>query len=319
MWSRSANVEPMSIVQNQKLRRSASVGERLGSSQPCRTDRRVIEHVLDPVDEHRHPADAAFGERDLDVREPGRHLRPQPVGRGDERVHREQTRVERQRRAGRTRRGPRRRAVVQTHDRLGLLARAQERVPVRVDHRRAASGRRILREADRLEAPLRVARGRRPAAISGSFNHASCNGMTRSGCGPAHSSMCQSFHARKRREPELVILALREDGAREAGDQRREAQASRRRRRGPCRRRALRCRSNRAASRRSGPAPSTTPPSARPATAFEPDLRIEVVFVHPGLAAVVERDDVRRAVLQRARACALRRDARARSGGRRPR
>src|SRR3974377_1885404 len=35
MWSRNANVEPMSIVQNQKLRRRASTGETLGSSPPC--------------------------------------------------------------------------------------------------------------------------------------------------------------------------------------------------------------------------------------------------------------------------------------------
>ena len=64
MWSRSAIVEPRSIVQNQKLRRSASIGETFGSSQPSRADGRVVEHVVDAVDQHRHPADAAFGERD---------------------------------------------------------------------------------------------------------------------------------------------------------------------------------------------------------------------------------------------------------------
>ena len=48
-----------------------------------RADRGVVEHVVDAVDQHRHPADAALGERDLDVREAGRDARPQPVGRGD--------------------------------------------------------------------------------------------------------------------------------------------------------------------------------------------------------------------------------------------
>ena len=39
------------------------------------------------------------------------------------------------------------------------------------------------------------------AATSGSRNHASCNGMMRSGYVPAHTSWCQSFHARTHASP----------------------------------------------------------------------------------------------------------------------
>ena len=46
------------------------------------------------------------------------------------------------------------------------------------------------------------------AAISGSFSHASCSGMMRSGCVPAHSSMCQSFHARSDASPSSWSLVF---------------------------------------------------------------------------------------------------------------
>ena len=50
----------------------------------------VALHVAQPVEQHRHPADAAFGERDLDAWEPHRHAREQPVGRRGEAAHREE-------------------------------------------------------------------------------------------------------------------------------------------------------------------------------------------------------------------------------------
>ena len=96
--------------------------------------------------------------------------------------------------------------------------------------------------------------------------------MIRSGCRPAHSSWCQSFHARTHASPSSGSWLRANDGAREPGDERREAQ-----------RRldavevhvgdpGVGCPSSRAASRRSGPAPSSTRPwggrrprSARPA------------------------------------------------------
>ncbi len=39
------------------------------------------------------------------------------------------------------------------------------------------------------------------AATSGSRSHASCSGMIRSGYAPAHTSWCQSFHARTHASP----------------------------------------------------------------------------------------------------------------------
>ena len=42
-----------------------------------------------------------------------------------------------------------------------------------------------------------------------------------------------------------------------------------------------------------------------PGDRVEPDLRVEAVFVHPRLAAVVERDDVRRALGERGGNAAL--------------
>ena len=39
------------------------------------------------------------------------------------------------------------------------------------------------------------------AAVSTSTNHGSWSGMIRSGCGAAHASRCQSFHARTQARP----------------------------------------------------------------------------------------------------------------------
>ena len=68
-------------VQNQKLRRTASGGETSPSPHPGAADAGVVHHVVEPVDEHRHPADPALGERHLQPREAQRDAGPQPVGR----------------------------------------------------------------------------------------------------------------------------------------------------------------------------------------------------------------------------------------------
>ena len=130
------------------------------------------------------------------------------------------------------------------------------------------------------------------AATSGSWIHASCNGITRSRCGPAHSSMCQSFHAPQRGEAEVAILALGEDRAREAGDQRREAERGEH----PVDIHVVHAGFDVVATaphlveaRRLHAPLRLRPPRDR----VEADLRIEVVLVDPGFAAVVERDDLR--------------------------
>ena len=45
------------------------------------------------------------------------------------------------------------------------------------------------------------------AATSTSANHGSCSGMMRSGCAPAHSSMCQSLNARRQASPSSASFA----------------------------------------------------------------------------------------------------------------
>ena len=107
--------------------------------------------------------------------------------------------------------------------------------------------------------------------------------MMRSGCGPAHSSRCQSFHARSARETELGILALREDRAREAGDQRREAQRcvdAVEVHVGDARVDVVAAAAHLVEARR-----LHAPLVLRPADdGVEPDLRVEAVLVDPGLA-----------------------------------
>ena len=121
--------------------------------------------------------------------------------------------------------------------------------------------------------------------------------MMRSGCGPAHSSMCQSFHAAQAGEAELLVVAVGEDRAREAGDERREAQ-----------RRVDAVEVHVADASLDVPAAAPhlveagglhAPLRLRPARdRVQPDLRVEAVFVHPGLAALVGRDHAGRAFAQ---------------------
>ena len=57
-------VDGSSMVQNQKLRCSTSAGR---SSQPSAVAR-AVDDVVEAVEQHRHPADAAFAHRDLQRR-----------------------------------------------------------------------------------------------------------------------------------------------------------------------------------------------------------------------------------------------------------
>ena len=59
----------------------------------------MVHHVGDAVAQHRHPVDARLGQADAQAREAHGHARPQPVGAGHQRVHREQRGQQLERRA----------------------------------------------------------------------------------------------------------------------------------------------------------------------------------------------------------------------------
>ena len=61
---------------------------------------RVVDDVVEPVEEQRHPSDAALRHRDLELGEAHRHLGPNPVGRTGEGAGREQRGAELERRVG---------------------------------------------------------------------------------------------------------------------------------------------------------------------------------------------------------------------------
>jgi hypothetical protein len=75
MRSRAPSVDGSSIVQNQKLRRTASLGEISASQTPAPPDPGVRHHVIEAIEQHRDPADAAFGQRDVETRETKRDAR----------------------------------------------------------------------------------------------------------------------------------------------------------------------------------------------------------------------------------------------------
>ena len=89
----------------------------------------VLVHVVDPLEEVGHPADAALGEGDRQVGELAQHGRPQEVGRALHDVHRLQ-RDHRVDRCVAATGGSRRRADVEADHRAGLVAGRPERVPV---------------------------------------------------------------------------------------------------------------------------------------------------------------------------------------------
>ena len=112
-------VAPQHLARQQVGRPGVALGAR----------RRVPEHVVGPVHQHGHPADAALGQGDVQSGEAQRHARPQPLAGGEQRVDREDGGQQLERRVGRGERRPGRRAGVQAHHGAGLLAGGEEGVP----------------------------------------------------------------------------------------------------------------------------------------------------------------------------------------------
>ena len=217
-----------------------------------------------------HPADAALRQADLDVGEPHRDLRVQPVDRAVHAVRAEQHRGDLGRRVGRRRRRRSRRTDVQAHHRLGLRARREQRIPVAGVDRRQAELVGRLRERDRLEAARRVAAD----LVGREVGVAQVRDLVRDeavGMRAAPRVEVPVVVRAHRGERELVVVGPhREPLADEAGQERREAQRRARRRRCPCRRRA-RCTSHaprRISSKRVGSKPYSL--DGRPTTALNP-------------------------------------------------
>ncbi len=91
------------------------------------------------------------------MREAEWHTRPEPFGRGDQRVDRKEGRQELEGRRGRRQRRPCGRPGVEADHGLGLLARGEQRIPVLGEDRRQSELGGELGEAHRLEAALGVA------------------------------------------------------------------------------------------------------------------------------------------------------------------
>ena len=183
----------------------------------------VGHHPLEPVHQHRRPPEATFGERNVELREPQRNLRPQPVCRGRQRIRREQRAVQLERRTGRARGRPARGTTVEAHDRVRLLTRSQQRIPVVGVHRRQPEVDRILEKAHRLEAALGVA----PNLVGGDVRVGQPRDLERD---YAIRVLARPFvevpvvPRPRAREPELLVLALRKHHSRETREQGREAQ-----------------------------------------------------------------------------------------------
>ena len=126
-------------------------------------DARVRHHVVEPVEEHRHPADPAFGERDVQAAGSAAGCAPTASRRWRRCRCTGNSVVLSSSGAPGVPARPRRRAGVQAHHRVGLLARREQRVPVVGVHRRQADVVRVLREAQRLE----PARGVAPHVVGG--------------------------------------------------------------------------------------------------------------------------------------------------------
>ena len=127
------------------------------------------------------------------------------------------------------------------------------------------------------------------AATATSPSQVSWSGMIRSGWVPAHTSWCQSFHARMAGQPELGVGRPGEHRTAESGDQGREAQ------RGPDARSVHvghpgldveAARTHLVEARRLHAPLVPGPPDHR----VEADVRIEAALVLPGLGAAVELD-----------------------------
>ena len=183
----------------------------------------VLEHVVRAVHQHRHPADAAFGQRDVEAGETERHAGPQPFARRQQRVHGEEGRQELEGRVGRGERGPGRGTRVQTDDGVGLLAGREEGVPRAAEDRRELQLRRELGEAHRLEPACRVG-----PDLAGRHRHV---GEPRQlqrddALGPVGRPHLQVpvVEGPEAGQAEVLVLRTRVDGTAEARDERGKAE-----------------------------------------------------------------------------------------------
>ena len=112
------------MVQNQKLRFSTSLGRRSEGQEWTRAGGGMIEYIVHSVDQHRHPSDPTFRDRNRQPGEAEGHPRPQPLGGSDERVDRKEGRQQFKGRRGRRKWSPGGSARVQAHNGPGLLAGA---------------------------------------------------------------------------------------------------------------------------------------------------------------------------------------------------
>ena len=133
------------------------------------------------------------------------------------------------------------------------------------------------------------------AATSGSPSQTSCSGIMRSGYVPAHTSWCQSFHARTHARPSsgslLFANATPANPAMSDGKQRlaQMPATSMSAMRAWMSQQPLRISSKRAGS-------IVHSSLGRPMTAFKPDVREQLVLVGPRLLAVLELDEPGRGV-----------------------
>ena len=128
-----------------------------GADVPAQAVARAVDDVVEPVEEHGHPPDAALGHGDLQLGVADRPPGPQPFRTRGQRQLAEQRGAERQgRRPGRVV-GDARRADVQADHRLGLGARLDDRLPVLVEERRETDAVGPLGQGHRGEAAGRVA------------------------------------------------------------------------------------------------------------------------------------------------------------------
>ena len=250
------------MVQNQKLRRTASDGVHVAvAPRVGHARRRVLHHVVEAVEEHRHPADPALGERHVQLGEAQRDARPQPVGR------REHARAPGRAWCSARAATPATSAARSSPTRCGCRRRCRSPRTARRNGSQWSvctdGSARLFMLSGNVTAlnPRSALRRTSSAATSGSRSHASCSGMMRSGYVPAHTSWCQSFHARTHARPSSWSWLRAKATPAKPGDERREAEAAPRCRRRPCRRCGRGCPSSPCASRRSAPAPSSTRPS----------------------------------------------------------
>ena len=125
----------------------------------------AVDEVLEPVVEHRDPADPAFAHRDLQLGMAHAALRPQPLRARRERELAEQRRRELLDRRARREVGDAARPGVQADHGAGLRARREDRIPPGREDRLHADAVRLLGQRDRGEPARRVAPDLRRALL----------------------------------------------------------------------------------------------------------------------------------------------------------